>query len=372
MGPDKIRVLQMTPQEVNNGVYKYVFGYLPYLDNKEYDVGFLTRGYEELNRIRQQKKYSFKIHPFLNTQRDNAKGLEQEVRKVLSEYDIIHLHTSSWRGFMIENVAMEMGLDKVIVHSHSTGIDISDDKERDKQIREHFTFRSEFGEKYATDCCACSMKAADWLFGTSVDYDKVQIMPNAINLSRYTRDENVRWEIRNYLGVHDKYVIGNVGRYSFQKNQEFLIEVMAMALKENSELYLICVGQGPELEKCAELADVLGISNSVRLMSWSNEISRILQSMDLFCLPSRFEGLGISLVEAQAVGLKCIASDHVPEEANVSGYIEYLPLNKECWKERILYNAEKGYEFFDNTLNIKKAGYDINDAADRLLRLYQM
>ena len=112
----------VTPGDVRSGVYRYIFNNLEYMDKKKYKHGFLTRAAAELVKSNEYNKYHFTIHPFYSTQRENPKELENEVRSVLECYDIIHLHTSSWRGFMIEQIAMALILltlnnkDKAHIH----------------------------------------------------------------------------------------------------------------------------------------------------------------------------------------------------------------------------------------------------------------
>ena len=114
----------MTPPEVSNGVYRYIFNHLPFIDQKEFQFCFLTKNPEGLADTPEYRKYRFPIVKLNSVQRNGAKSFEKEIKRILKdEYDVIHLHSSVWRGFLIEEVAMKMGVRKVIVHSHSTGID---------------------------------------------------------------------------------------------------------------------------------------------------------------------------------------------------------------------------------------------------------
>ena len=126
MAGNKIKVLHMTPPDINNGVYHYIFNHMRHMNTQKYQFAFLTKGAEELRLTAEYRQYEFPVYTLHNRQRDSREGLRQEVVDVLGRgYDAIHLHTSSWRGFLIEEIAMEMGVGKVIVHSHSTGIEMS-------------------------------------------------------------------------------------------------------------------------------------------------------------------------------------------------------------------------------------------------------
>lgn len=260
------KILHMTPGDVRSGVYRYIFNNLEYMDKKKYKHGFLTRAAAELVKSNEYNKYHFTIHPFYSTQRENPKELENEVRSVLECYDIIHLHTSSWRGFMIEQIAMDINMEKVIVHSHSTGIDIQDDKERIAQIKEHLEYRKKFGEQYATDFCACSKSAAEWLFGDSISPEKITYMPNAVDTLKYRYNNTTRQQVRERLHLEERFVVGHVGRYSYTKNQELLIRCIANIKDKYPNITLICIGQGELKEYFAALIEQLHVKDRVILL----------------------------------------------------------------------------------------------------------
>lgn len=370
MAENKIKILHMTPPDVNNGVYRYIFNHMRYMYMRKYQFSFLTKGAEELKLTEEYRRYGFPIYTLHNRQRDSREGLRQEVVSILSQgYDAIHLHTSSWRGFLIEEIAMEMGVEKVIVHSHSTGIDVADNGERERQIKEHEWYKSQFSLEYATDVCACSVLAADWLFGSKIPRERIQILPNAIDVRKYHFQPEKRKEIRACLNLENRVVIGNVGRYSYQKNQEFLIRAFAKAHACNPSLFLLCLGKGELLKKLKVLISQLEIEGSVLCMEWTDYVEDYLQAMDVFCLPSRFEGLPISVIEAQAAGLRCLVSENVTKEARITDLVTFLPLEDVCWAEELAgcgLDAHRGRQ----DKKIAEAGYDIRIAAGRLEALY--
>ena len=165
-------------------------------------------------------------------------------------------------------------------------------------------------------------------------------------------------------------MIGNVGRYSYQKNQEFLLRVFAKAYVYNPSLFLLCLGEGILLERLRALAGQLGIEDSLLFMEWTDCVEDYLQAMDVFCLPSRFEGLPISVVEAQAAGLRCLVSEAVTKEVRITDLVRFLPLEEACWAEEM---AGCGIDSRRDRQDekIAKAGYDIRFAARRLEELYE-
>lgn len=371
MEGNKIKILHMTPPNINNGVYRYIFNHMRYMDMQKYQFAFLTKGAAELKLTKEYQEYGFAVYMLQNTQRNNREELRKEIVSVLSRgYDVIHLHTSSWRGFLIEQIAVEMGIRKVIVHSHSSGIDVADDTERKKQMEEHKKYRDQFSMEYATDVCACSALAADWLFGSRIPRKQIQILPNAIDVERYRFNPKKRQEIRRFLNLENRIVIGNVGRYSYQKNQEFLVRAFAQAHVRNTSLFLLCMGEGKQLKHLVELIKQLNIEDSVLCMEWQENVEDYLQAMDTFCLPSKFEGLPISAIEAQAAGVRCLISDTVTREIQITDLVKFLPLKEVYWIEELAESEIDRYRDRQDE-EIARAGYDIRIAAERLEELYR-
>lgn len=364
------RILHMTPPDINNGVHRYIFNHMPYIDQKEYQFAFLTKAAGELMRTKEYKKYRFPVYCLHNTERENKIAMEKEIRSILQDgYDVLHLHTSSWRGFFIEEIAMDMGIGKVIVHSHSTGIDEMDVATRQERLCTHEQYKSQFSMKFATDVCACSWKAADWLFGDQISREQIKVLPNAIDVEKYRFDPYKRQKLREKLGLNGKVVLGNVGRYCFQKNQEFLVKVFAKAHERNKNLFLLCIGQGENIAEIRHLIDELGISDSACCLSWQTNIEDYLQVMDVFCLPSHFEGFPISVVEAQAAGLRCLISDTVTRECDLTEQVLFLPLNEQIWLEALQkVSIDDSRTIFSQ--RVAERGYDLRSAARKLTDLY--
>lgn len=365
------RILHMMPPEINNGVYKYVFNHMKYIDQSKYQFEFLTRNKADLMRTKEYQEYHFNIWSFENTQRDSSDGLRKEIVRILENgFDAVHLHTSIWRGFLIEEIAMEMGVPQVIVHSHSTGVDFTAADDRDKLFKIHEEYKRKFRMDMATDVCACSKLAGQWLYGEQIPRNQVKILPNAIDVKKYHFNPEKRSYMRHMLGINDRVVIGNVGRYSYQKNQEFLIRVFARARERNGRLFLILMGDGELKGHLANMIKDLGIGDNAACLDWQENVEDYLQAMDVFCLPSHFEGLGISAVEAQAAGLECYVSDQLPDEVKVTDLVHFFPLEEEIW-EKILTEARisSNRVWIDDV--IEKQGYDIKSAAELLMNIYR-
>ena len=355
------KILHMTPPIVNNGIYKYIFSNLEYIDKSKYEFAFLTQANADLKNTDEYKKYGFKIHNFTTTQRENPELFRQEIVDILSSgYDVLQLHTSFWRGFLIEEIAMEIGLPKVIVHSHSSAIDIANPQKREQMYAEHLRFKEQFATSYATDFWACSSEAADWLFGEQVPREEIKIMRNAIDVEKFTYKEEIRELYRKELRLDGKFVIGNTCRFEYQKNHEFLIRVFAEVHKKYPQTVLLLVGGGQKLSAMKQLVKACGIENAVQFLGWRDDIDKIYQAIDLYCLPSLFEGLPIVLVEAQAAGLKCLASSNITREVEITKNIQYIDLKEELWIQAIE-EFVPGYMRSNVSQEIQESGFDIRD-----------
>lgn len=365
------KILHMTPPDINNGVHRYLFNHMKYLDRSEFQFSFLTRKDKELMESKEYQQYHFEVRAFQNTERDSRDGLRKEMITILGDgYDVIHLHTSVWRGFLIEEIAMELGIPKVIVHSHSTGIDETLKEDRQKLLEIHEKYKKEFGFDKATDVCACSRRAGRWLFGAKIPEEQIKIMPNAIEVEKYHFRTDVRVQLRNRLNIENRIVAGSVGRYSYQKNHQFLIKAFSKAYQNNKKLFLLLIGQGELLADIRQLVKRLKIENAVLCLEWQENVEDYLQAMDVFCLPSHFEGLPISAIEAQTAGLPCYIADTVTDEVKITELVTFLPLEEEAWQS-VLENSHvnNSRDRLDDV--IAKRGYDIRQEVLKLENLYR-
>lgn len=371
MAGNRKKILHMTPPIINNGVYQYIFNHMAYIDRERFQFDFLTRNAKALAATEEYRKYGFSIQSFCNTERNDEDELRREITDILRQgYDAIHLHTSFWRGFMIEQIAMEMNIPKVIVHSHSTWVDVADDKKREEMLRIHNEYKARFDFRYATDVCACSALAGDWLYGEQIPREKIQILPNAIDVEKYSFYSEIRESIRKKLQLDDKIVIGSVGRYCYQKNQGFLIRAFAKAREQNKKLFLLLIGGGELKNELKKQIDDAGLKDAACCLNWQEKVEDYFQAMDVFCLPSLFEGLGITCIEAQAAGLRCLLADTIPEEAGITDLAAFLPLDEQIWAEEMAQTGRTG-DRGRRDKEIEAAGYDIRSAVKKLEKLYE-
>lgn len=240
-----------------------------------------------------------------------------------SDCDVIHIHSGSIFNLMIvAKIAKKKGIKRIIVHSHATG-------NADVKHGIIKKLSDSYLEKYADCFLACSKEAGKFKFSDKVlASNRFHVINNGIELERYKYCDEYRKKIRDELRLKDEFVLCNVGRYSHEKNQMFILKVFSEYLNLDSSAKLLLVGgEGPSKDELIHEIDRLGIKSKVIMLSKRNDINQILSAVDVFLFPSLFEGLGISAIEAQASGLHTLCSENVPEEANVTPLFHRLSLN---------------------------------------------
>ena len=268
------------------------------------------------------------------------------------EYKIVHSHMDKFSGHIMRE-AKRAGIPVRISHSHSVA---SSGVLAYKLVKGFYGFMI---NPNCTDRFACSKEAGDWLFGK--DRDDVNVVKNGIDLKKFSCEDK---------RDRSKLTITCVGRLAEEKNHTFLIDIFNEVYKKNKNAQLIIAGTGDMEQALKDKVASLGLGDAVDFMGDCNDVNALLQKTDIMCLPSLFEGLGIVFVEAQACGVKCIASDRVPNEAKVSDDIVFIPLEKgaQYWADVIL-NTDVS-EKKDNHARIREKGYDIGEVADKVQKFY--
>ena len=279
------------------------------------------------------------------------------------EYRIIHSNLEE-RSYFPLKIAAEENVPVRISHAHN--------EYRTHDLKTPFRdyFRHHL-RPYITDGFACSTEAGIWLYGEdAMRTGKIKIVQNAIDPKLYCFNPIERDSLRTKLKLTDRFVVGNVGRLAEQKNQRFLLDVFLELHKKRSDTFLLLVGEGELRDSLIAYATELGIGNDIAFVGSVPNVWDYLQAMDCFVFPSLYEGLGMSLIEAQATGLPCVASSAVPTEADITGNVKTLPLTLSAqeWAEAILdFNVEKRSS---NRSLLKSKHFDIEDEAKKLQAFY--
>ena len=280
------------------------------------------------------------------------------------KYDIIHINAGVLLfNYVVACACRKYSNAKIIVHSHSNG--------GRSGLKEKLSSPLKHGlSKRADRTIACSDSAAEYMFDEK-KVKKTLILKNGIDVERFRFNEETREKLRKEKNLDGNFVIGHIGRFMPEKNHEFLLDVFAECAKREKNSKLLLAGEGELLPEIRDKAVSLGLEDRVVFLGPVTNPEEWYQTMDVFVLPSHFEGFGIVNIEAQAAGLPCVISDAVPEEVDVSGHVDRLPLSagKNAWADKIL--AFKGFERQDGSQLVRDAGFDIRKSADELLLLYR-
>lgn len=268
--------------------------------------------------------------------------------------DVVWAHKTTLSACEILSIAKTYRVPVRIVHSHSS-----------QNMGGKFTyFMHKINQKFVFDWAnvymACSEVAAKWFYGNH----PAIIIKNGIDLEKFKFSQELRDKIRNRLKLQNDFVIGHIGRFGKEKNHKKLIDVFYEYKKLNPHSKLVLCGDGEERANIEHQIKSLSLENDVILLGVIDNVHEILQAIDIIVMPSLFEGLPFALLEAQAAGLKCIVSDTVSKEADVTGWNTFLPLDgtDEMWANYVYRETVNGNREVGNCL-LNKAGFNIKEAA---------
>jgi glycosyltransferase EpsF len=222
---------------------------------------------------------------------------------------------------------------------------------------------------FATQWLACGEAAAINGWGRrAFEKGKVIILPNAIDPDRFKFSEKSRREIRTRYGIKDDdFVVGHVGRFYPQKNHEFLIDVFSEVRQQKVNAKLLLLGDGPRQEIIRHKVESLGLTESVIFAGLQNDTAPFYSAMDIFAFPSLWEGLPLTLVEAQYAGLPCVVSENVTKEVIITNYCTQI---KEL--SLILWTIYLKNALCANRMNfVHSSNFDINNTFGHLKMLYE-
>lgn len=219
---------------------------------------------------------------------------------------------------------------------------------------------------------AASEQSGKWLYGDQIIQKKnFLILKNSINIQDFEYNEGIRKTIREKLNLENQFVLGHVGRLHESKNHIFLIEIFNEILKINTNSKLILVGKGNLIDVIREKAILLNLEENILFLGERSDIADLIQAMDVFVFPSIYEGLPVSLIEAQASGIPIVASDSITKNVNITNLITFISLSSlpSFWAKQII-KYKDNYPRENYSVEIKKAGYDIKTNAKKLERFY--
>lgn len=356
-----IKILQVLPSlNVCGGVENYLMNYYTHFNNNEIKCDFCVHSLSDDYFKNIIEKKGDKIYVLPSFTFKNLNRIKQDINKIFKEekYDIIHCHQANAAYFYFK-IAKRYNINCRILHSHQS-------KAADKffhALRNYPLLL--LGKKYSTSYFACSDLAGKYLFGKNY-----KIINNAVDIQKFAFNDYLRSTVRNQYSIpKDAFVVGHIGRMCPQKNQAFLLDIFAEIIKKDKNSFLFLIGDGEDRQYLFDKAKKLGIYKNVLFTGSVNEPYKFYSAMDVFVLPSVYEGLPVVGVEAQCNGLPMVVSENVTQELKLLPTTRFVSL-----KELPAEWAKKCLKLSRDTSTkeqIVLGGYEINTESEKLIKIYK-
>lgn len=346
------------------GVESFMMNYYRHFDHSKLQVDFIVHGPEKGYYDDEILSLGGKIY-HVPVKSIDYRGNINALRKIFvsGEYNVIHSHMDAM-SYVPLQLAKEMGIPNRIAHSHNTNFLTNNPLKILLNKYARFKLRS-----CATHYQACSVLAGEWLFGKGLmKSQKVTLVNNAIELAKFQFMPEIRAQMRTELSIESNFVIGHVARFDDQKNHEFLIDIFSEIIKKNKKAKLVLVGEGYLKNNIEKKVKTLLLENHVLFLGSRPDVDQLLNAFDVFVLPSKFEGLPVCLIEAQANGLPILVSDVVSKEVAITDLVSFKSLqDANSWIEGILNAQRKETLYYDQ---ISEKGYNIDLESHKLQDFY--
>ena len=356
-----IRVLQVVTYMGRGGLETMLMNYYRHIDHSKVQFDFLTHRDFDGDYDKEIKELGGNVYHLSNLNPLSI-GYKTSLNDFFGnhpEYKIVHSHLDCMAGIPLKYAKLNI-VPIRIAHAHNSN------QTKDLKYPLKLFYKRNI-KKNANYLFACGDEAGKWMFNT----DNFKVLNNAIDAKDYTFNMNIRNDKRKEFGISDDSIlVGHVGRFFPQKNHEFLIDIFNQFHKDHPNSYLMLVGEGELKTSIQDKVNTLGLEDYVIFTGLRSDVNELLQAMDVFLFPSLYEGLPVSIIEAQAAGLSCLISDKVPIECKKTDLVYQLNLNDSVnvWSDKV-------YELShitrrDTYEEIKQSGFDIVENAKWLENFY--
>ena len=372
MGKQPVRILQMIGSLEVGGSQAMILNLYRAIDRAKVQFDFVVDHPDKMDLAPEVRALGAKIYFMPTFRGTNILQVLYAWNKFFAEhpeYKVLHTHVRSYASVYLP-IAKKHGV-TTIAHSHSTsngkGIKATVKNLMQLPIR-----------KQADYLFACSQEAGEWLYGKrACKQSNFRIIPNAIDFQKFAFDPEKRAEMRKRLNLQDQFVIGHVGRFVEPKNHDFLIDVFSEYHKSSPNSRLLLVGDGPLMSQIIQKCRTLNISDKVLFVGAQKNAADYYQAMDVFVFPSKWEGMPLTIVEAQVNGVPLLISDNVSKEAIASKQIKRLSIqDNNLWCNELIklnnnyQKVEKRFVFSNQNGNHIFSLYDITKSANKLQDIY--
>jgi len=363
----KIKVLQVIGSLRIGGAENVAMNICRYLDKNKYQCDFLVFGDTVDGYEKEAMSLGSKVihipFPYIS-----YKNYFKNLKKVLTDgkYDVVHTHVLLNNGWVLK-AAYDVNIKKRFVHSHSTN---SGRKENLKYIFYSIVMKNLI-RRYGTHFIACGKDAGNYLYGERFFESKGIVINNGIDIKKFNYKIETREKMRKEFGLDKQLVVGHIGRLAEVKNHNFLLDIFYQVNKLRRDSYLLIVGDGELRDEIENKIRAIGLEDKVTITGLRSDVPEILQAMDVFVFPSLYEGLPLTLIEAQSTGIPCLVSENVTPQIKVTDQVTFMSLKQspQDWAKKIVQYEE--YKRTDRSEEIVNKGFDVYTSIKELENLYE-
>lgn len=363
-----VRVLHVINGADVGGISTMILNYYRHINRQAVHFDFVSADQEQGYNGKELEKLGSKFY-YIEKKSNGLWKHMKALNKLMKEeqFDAVHVH-SNHTSYVALIVAWTNHIKIRFAHGHNA-------------VKNKLPFRESLSRRigiiliklFATKRLACSKDAAIYTFGKhSLGEKTLEILPNAIDVEKFRFNSKKRVQYRNEFGIkNEDFVVGCVGRMSTEKNHIFLVEMMPSLLKKIPNVCLMLVGDGDEKKQLEQRAKELNIEKNVVFTGSRSDVADLLSSMDVFVLPSIYEGFPIAAIEALANGLPVILSDTITRELDFTDSVSYISLKDSCedWTDLICAKRKNGH-LLEQSETVIEQGYDIHFTTQQLVRFY--
>lgn len=347
------------------GVESVILNYSDYLNKEDFDLHIVTQDINIQDCIDQFVNKGFTIHVVPHKTRSIIKNVFAVYKLLRNEkYDIVHTHMTL-TNFYVLLLSWICGCKVRISHSHNAFY-------TSNPLKKVMFYTISIVNKWvATDYFACGIDAAKFLF-KNTKLTKVFILNNALNLSKYRFNSELRLNLREELGLGDKFCIGHVGRFSEQKNHKALIQIAKSLKYRDVNFIFLLIGDGELFNSIKQMVADESLNNYFIFIGSTTDACKYYQAMDIFVLPSFWEGLPVVGIESQIAGLPCIYSNAIDCRIKILRTTELLAVEDiSAWSNRITYYYTNPVKREIDLKCFRDLGYDIKFEGEKMERFYK-
>lgn len=361
-----IRILQITATMGMGGIENFLMNIYRNVDRNKIQFDFVVNDGPEEYFEKEIKELGGNIYKLSSLRKGGHFRYKKQLRELLKKnnYKIVHSHYNAMSGIILAE-CKKQNIEHRIAHSHTAPV---------KTFRyvgligKYKKYSKNLINKVATKKFACSSSAGEWLY----DNNNFEILKNGIPSKKYYYNQEKYKKIRDNLNIQkNEIVVGHVGSFSLPKNHSFIIKIFKELVNKNSKYKLVLIGEGEFKKNIEKEIKEQGLENNVILLGLRNDVKELLQGFDLFLFPSLFEGLPVTLVEAQASGLKCFISNTITDEIDLDcKLIEKISLNKTPLEWANFIDENKVYQRRNTEEEMNRSGYNLELSIKNIEEIY--